>query len=131
MAVNSVFEVTSYEHPVILVMSRRTGETYRFLVGEDGALVNDGTRFELGDPSRKAVEYLYQKRAPKDRARRAGQGGDLMRPGDECLLAIARPSDASLMVCNGVQHGMPMRIGTKCLTRRTMPFLGVLPPHIG
>jgi hypothetical protein len=66
MAVNSMFEVTSYEHPVILVMSRRTGETYRFLVGEDGALVNDGTRFELGDPRRKAAEYLYQKRAPTE-----------------------------------------------------------------
>ena len=52
MAVNSMFEVTSYEHPLIFVMSRRTGETYRFLVGEDGALVNDGTRFDLGDPAK-------------------------------------------------------------------------------
>ena len=52
--------ITSYEHPLIFVMSRRTGETYRFLVGEDGALVNDGTRFDLGDLRRKAIEYLYK-----------------------------------------------------------------------
>ena len=61
MAVNSMFEVTSYEHPLIFVTSRRTGETYRFLVGDDGALVNDGTRFDLGNPRRKAIEYLSKK----------------------------------------------------------------------
>ena len=37
-----MFEVTSYNHPLLLVMSRRTGETYRFLVGKDGALVSEG-----------------------------------------------------------------------------------------
>ena len=36
-----MFEVTGYEHPYILVTCRRTGETYRFLVGDDGALVHD------------------------------------------------------------------------------------------
>jgi hypothetical protein len=66
MVVNSMFEVTSYEHPLIFVMNRRTGETYRFLVGEDGALVNDGTRFDLGDPRRKAIEYLYQRRGTQE-----------------------------------------------------------------
>ena len=66
MAVNSMCEVTSYEHPLIFVMSRRTGETYRFLVGEDGALVNDGTRFDLGDPRRKAIEYLYKRRGTQE-----------------------------------------------------------------
>lgn len=66
MAVNSMFEVTSYEHPLIFVMSRRTGETYRFLVGEDGALVNYGTRFDLGDLRRKAIEYLYKRRRTQE-----------------------------------------------------------------
>lgn len=62
MAVNSLFEVTSYEHPLIFVMSRRTGETYRFLVGNDGALINEGIQFDQGDARRTAINYLFQRR---------------------------------------------------------------------
>jgi hypothetical protein len=57
-----MFEVAQYEPPYIFVRSRRTAETYRFLVGNDGALVNDGERFDLGDAHRTAIAYLFQKR---------------------------------------------------------------------
>ena len=57
-----MFEVTQYEPPYIFVRSRRTAETYRFLVGNDGALVNDGERFDLGDAHQTAIAYLVQKR---------------------------------------------------------------------
>jgi hypothetical protein len=57
-----MFEVTRYEHPYIFVTSRGTGETYRFLVGDDGALVHDGDRFDAGDARRKAIEYLFKRR---------------------------------------------------------------------
>jgi hypothetical protein len=57
-----MFEVTSYNYPLILVMSRRTGETYRFLVGEDGALVSEGTPFDDGDARKTAKSYLVRRR---------------------------------------------------------------------
>lgn len=53
-----MFEVTRYEPPYIFVMSRRTGETYRFLVGDDGTLEHKGARFDLGDARRTAIAYL-------------------------------------------------------------------------
>jgi hypothetical protein len=33
-----MFQITRYEHPTIFVTSRRTSETYKFLVREDGTL---------------------------------------------------------------------------------------------
>jgi hypothetical protein len=57
-----MFEVTQYEPPYIFVRSRQTAETYRFLVGTDGGLVHEGTRFDQGDPRRTAIEYLFQTR---------------------------------------------------------------------
>ncbi len=57
-----MFEVTQYEPPYIFVRSRRTAETYRFLVGNDGALVHEATRFDQGDARRTAIAYLFQRR---------------------------------------------------------------------
>jgi hypothetical protein len=64
--VKNMFEVTEYEPPQIFVRSRRTGETYKFLVGDDGALVNDGARSDLGDARRSAIEYLFQRRRAQE-----------------------------------------------------------------
>ena len=36
-----MFEVTRYEPPEIFVTSRRTGETYKFSVGGDGAVIDE------------------------------------------------------------------------------------------
>jgi hypothetical protein len=55
-----MFEVTKYEPPQIFVTSRRTGETYKFLIGIDGA-VNDETVFDQGDARRAAMIYLAQR----------------------------------------------------------------------
>lgn len=57
-----MFEVTRYEHPYIFVTSRRTGETYRLLVGAAGTLVEDGPRFDAGEARRKASQYLFNRR---------------------------------------------------------------------
>ena len=62
-----MFEVTSYKHPYIFVRCRRTGETYRFLVRDDGALEHEGARFDQGEARRAAIAYLARTR-PKDAA---------------------------------------------------------------
>jgi hypothetical protein len=54
-----MFEVR-YEPPQIFVTKRQTGETYKFLVGNDGA-VNDEIRFDQGDARRAAITYLAQR----------------------------------------------------------------------
>ena len=51
-----MFEVR-YEPPQIFVTKRQTGETYKFLVGNDGA-VNDEIRLDQGDARRAAITYL-------------------------------------------------------------------------
>ena len=56
-----MFEVVQYEPPHIFVRCRRTGETYRFEVGGDGALEHEGARFDLGDARRTAIAYLAQR----------------------------------------------------------------------
>ncbi len=58
-----MFEVTRYEHPCILVRSRRTGETYKFLVGDDGALADDHMRTDLSAALRTAIAFLACNRA--------------------------------------------------------------------
>jgi hypothetical protein len=58
-----MFEVTKYEPPQIFVTSRRTGETYVFLVDVDGTVAHDGSRFDQGDARRTAIAYLAQRRA--------------------------------------------------------------------
>ena len=53
-----MFEVTRYEHPAIFVTSRRTGETFRFLVYDEGALVRGGTGIDECEARRAATFYL-------------------------------------------------------------------------
>jgi hypothetical protein len=52
-----MFEVTRYEPPEIFVTSRRTGETYKFSVGGDGAVI-DELPFDERDARRAAIVYL-------------------------------------------------------------------------
>lgn len=47
--------------PDIFVRSRGTGETYKFLVGAGGALVNEGIRFDQGHARR----TLFRRREAK------------------------------------------------------------------
>ena len=53
-----MFEVVRYEHPEIFITSRRTGETYRFRVSEDGTLPNDGASFDQSKARQRATAYL-------------------------------------------------------------------------
>jgi hypothetical protein len=55
-----MFEVTRYVPPLVFVTKRQTGETYKFLVGIDGA-VNDEALFDQGDARRAAINYLAQR----------------------------------------------------------------------
>jgi hypothetical protein len=57
-----MFEVTKFEPPLIFVTSRRTGETYSFLIENNGALSHEGAWFS------KARERLFM------------QGGDGQQP---------------------------------------------------
>jgi hypothetical protein len=59
-----MFEVTKYDPPHIFVTSRRTGETYMFSVGSDGAVSHDGELFDYGNPYRAAIAYLAQSNRP-------------------------------------------------------------------
>jgi hypothetical protein len=67
-----MFVVTKYEPPYIYVTSRRTGETYRFLVDTDGIFVwphrpvgAEETRSDQGDARRVATEYLAKFAKPR------------------------------------------------------------------
>jgi hypothetical protein len=52
-----MFEVTSYEHPLIFVAGRQTRETYRSLVGEYGVLIKERVCLDQGDARRTATRY--------------------------------------------------------------------------
>jgi hypothetical protein len=52
------FEVVRHEHPNIFVVNRQTYETYRFTVGNDGALAHDGLWSDLGEARRTAIAFL-------------------------------------------------------------------------
>jgi len=54
-----MFEVR-YDPPQIFVTKRQTGETYKFVVGIDGA-VNDEALCDQGDARRAAMTYLAQR----------------------------------------------------------------------
>ena len=62
------FQVVRHEHPNIFVVNRQTYETYRFTVGEDGALAYDEPRSDLGQARRTAIAFLA--RSEKERAPR-------------------------------------------------------------
>jgi len=53
-----MFDVDRYEHPAVFVTSRRTGETYKFLVRDDGTLVYGGTTFEQCEAWQAALAHL-------------------------------------------------------------------------
>jgi hypothetical protein len=53
-----MFEVSEYLPPHIFVTTRRTGESYIFLVERDGTLSKAEARFEEGIARRAAVKYL-------------------------------------------------------------------------
>jgi hypothetical protein len=54
------FEVVRHEHPNILVVNRQTYETYRFTVGDDGALAQGPPRSDLREAHRAAMAFLAQ-----------------------------------------------------------------------
>jgi len=54
-----MFDV-KYEPPQIFVTKRQTGETYKFFVGIDGAVIDDAT-FDQRDARRAAILYLAQR----------------------------------------------------------------------
>lgn len=52
-----MFEVTKYEHPEIFVTCRRTGETYRFVVGTIGTTDHEPAG-AIHDACLAALNYL-------------------------------------------------------------------------
>ena len=55
-----MLEVTRYDHPLLFVTRRQTGESYRFLVGQNGALAND-VNFDCAEARSAALKYLSQR----------------------------------------------------------------------
>ena len=56
-----MLEVTRYEHPVLFVTRHQTGETYRFLVSQDGALAGDANAFDCVEARFAALKFLAQR----------------------------------------------------------------------
>lgn len=54
------FQVLRHEHPLIFVVKRQTYETYRFSVGDDGALTHDGSPSDIGEARRTALAFLMR-----------------------------------------------------------------------
>jgi hypothetical protein len=54
------FQVLRHEHPLIFVVKRQTYETYRFSVGDDGALTHDGSPSDLSEARRTALAFLMR-----------------------------------------------------------------------
>jgi hypothetical protein len=61
-----MFEVARYVHPDIFVTNRGTGETFKFQVGSDGAITDQGIHFDHGDARRAAIAYLARRRQAKE-----------------------------------------------------------------
>ena len=55
------FQVVRHEHPDIFVVNRQTYETYRFTVGDDGAIARDGLPSDLSEARRAALAFLAQR----------------------------------------------------------------------
>jgi hypothetical protein len=55
-----MLEVTRYEHPLLFVTRRQTGESYRFLVGQNGALAVD-VNFDCTEARSAALKFLSQR----------------------------------------------------------------------
>jgi len=74
-----MFEVTKYEPPQIFVRSRRTGETYCFLVENNGALSHEKACFDQGDARRTAIAYLAWFSKARERLFMQGSNGYQLR----------------------------------------------------
>jgi len=72
-----MFEVTKYEPPHIFVTSRRTGETYRFQVEDNGVLAPEATCLDQGGARQTAIGYLawFAQARARIIARPSVQGG--------------------------------------------------------
>jgi hypothetical protein len=55
-----MLEVTRYDHPLLFVTRRQTGESYRFLVGQNGALASDAN-FDCAEARSAALKYLSRR----------------------------------------------------------------------
>lgn len=55
-----MLEVTRYEHPLLFVTRRQNGETYRFIVGQNGALAEDAS-YECNEARSAALKFLSQR----------------------------------------------------------------------
>jgi hypothetical protein len=53
-----MFEVTKYEPPEVFVTSRRTGETYRFLVRDNGGLSQEELSVDRDEARQAVITYL-------------------------------------------------------------------------
>ncbi len=60
-----MFEVTRYDHPHVFVTRHRTGETYKFSVGDDGELTHPDAQLNQRAARRIAVEYLARLAEPE------------------------------------------------------------------
>jgi hypothetical protein len=61
------FQVVRHEHPDIFVVNRQTYETYRFTVGDDGAIAQDGPPSDLNEARLTAIAFLGQSRGDTPR----------------------------------------------------------------
>jgi hypothetical protein len=57
-----MFEVVGYENRGIFVRCRKTGETCRFEVSNDGSLTDSDACTDQGEPRRVAIAYLSRLR---------------------------------------------------------------------
>jgi hypothetical protein len=62
-----MLEVTRYEHPLLLVTRRQTGESYRFIVGQNGAVAGD-VNFDCAEARSAAQKFLSQRDQKTDAA---------------------------------------------------------------
>jgi hypothetical protein len=90
-----MFEVTRYDHPHIFVTCHRTGETYKFSFGSDGALTHPEAHSRQGFARRVAVEWLAQHGPEETSKAQAAQCLEIARKTDDregkiALLDMAR-----------------------------------------
>ena len=60
-----MFEVARYVHPDIFVTNRGTGETFKFQVGSDGAITDQGIDFHDGDAAERRLPIWLEEGKPR------------------------------------------------------------------
>ena len=58
-----MFEVTGYDYPNVFVRCRRTAETYRFEISNDGSLTHREARYDQDAARRTALAFLDRLRS--------------------------------------------------------------------